>query len=157
MKLVGQESQILITQVSCVNIPKLLHAIEVNIDYQIYLLKLGEKYKNKSSKIEKKIKTLENYIQANENGLSARQIKEIKEEITYQKLQVKEILLGEDKEEDSNQMILKSLYRLIKDIAEKEGYAIVIEKSSAVIYNKSEIDITDDILTILKNEKKDGN
>ncbi len=150
--LYAQETKMLITQTACVDIPKIINIVSQNHSMQDFLLNSEGSHREKSIAIEKRIQELKDYLLENQNNLTSQEINAINEEIEYQNVELEQIRLTEDQSINTEEIILKGIYRLIKEIAEQEGLSIIIEKTSAVIYNKPEVDITDKVIKIMSKQ-----
>lgn len=151
--IIAQESNILITRVACVDIPKIFKEVNRNQSYQNFLLGMEESFRLKATEIESRIQELEDYL-VTETELTASETNEIHNEIEFQRENLKNQFSGMV---NRDELILRGVYRLIKNLAEKEGYALVVEKSSTVVYNKAEVDITDAILKAMGASSNDEN
>lgn len=150
--LYAQKTKMLITQTACVDIPKIINIVSQNHSMQDFLLNSEGSHREKSITIEKRIQELENYLSENQDNLTAKEINAINEEIEYQNVELEQTRLTENQSVNTEEIILKGIYRLIKEIAEQEGLSIIIEKTSAVIYNKPEVDITDKVIKIMSKQ-----
>ncbi len=127
--------------------------------------KLYAVYKEKSDRIEKdlnvrknEIKRLQEELSKKQNALSDEAKREKEKELLRKQEdlrdQAREKEMAYQKEEGTAfQNLSNELFEVAKKIAVDEGYTLVLEAQSGVIYRNSNIDITDRVIKIY-NEKK---
>lgn len=58
------------------------------------------------------------------------------------------------KEEALANRVQIAIYEVLKDVAVKSGYAMIVERGSVVLYADNEIDITDEVIKALDKERE---
>lgn len=91
--------------------------------------------------------------------LDAERVKSLKADIAKLEDELK-AYIGEksealkQKEEALANRAQLAIYEILKDVAVKNGYAMIVEKGSVVLYVDNEIDITDDVIKALDKERE---
>lgn len=112
-----------------------------------------EEIEKKQKEIEGKEKELKEAIMLSEQEKTKREAVIEQEKLALQEFanKVKSDLVKEEQEQ--TQRIIKVIYKVIEDIAVKEGISIVIDKS-VVLYGVDEIDLTQKVINTLNKDSK---
>ncbi len=150
-QLLAQGSKLKIIQVGCLDLRKVIEFVSSSISAQSKLVGADNEVQDKINEIEKKISLLEqekkNLEDGEENSLRQRNIAE---QIEFEKKNLSDLLkseLGENSPDlesrQLSQQMIRSIYRAINEVAERNGYSIILDKNQAVIYSSDDVDITD--------------
>lgn len=122
---------------------------------------LEDEFNKKKAELEKREKEIKKIgedfekrsMAMNEEARGKKQ-KEIQEEMRkYQELAAKSQMDIQKRERDLTQPIVTKLKSIIEEIAQKEGFAVVLERSeNSIMWAKKELDLTDRV--IKEHDKK---
>ncbi len=109
-------------------------------------------------KLDVRISELKTLLETNRAVLELERIVSLENELAYHQNQL-ELLLAAAAAESVQQHatdtklarpVLKELYRVVRQVAQREGYSLVLEKGVAVIYAEDSLDITPLVLAELQ-------
>ena len=148
-----------LTRIGYIDIQKIMDKVAADNNLIAVLEGKKSEYIRKADELAKKIKLLKEKLQKEDLTLSDERKKEIKEEILFIQDELKQFLDEKNndlkkKEDKLSFTVLKEIYHIIKKIAEINGYSIILEKNSSIIYADLKIDITQKVLDELDKQKK---
>lgn len=148
-----------ILRVACVDIQLIIN--KISSDRLLAGILKNEKngFLRKAEELSREIERKEEIVETERDNLPKERIILLKEEIIRLReelksyLKEKEIYIKDRNNEISSEA-LRSVYNLIELTAKREGFSMVLEKNTAVIYSDNDVEITQQILDQLQ-EKKD--
>ena len=147
-----------IIRVGCINITKVIQEISSDSVLKEVLSIKEKEILRKIQKKNKEIEKLQKIIKNDNQSLSAERVESVLEQVYTLRKEVKQLLLsGKNRLAISNKELSdearKSIYKHIKQIAELNGFSIILETAS-VIYNVDEVEITQKVIKSIKKEKE---
>ena len=148
-----------IIQIACVDVQKIMNEISKDSILRKILNKNQSDFLNEAETLAREINRLKSIIEQEGDNLPNAKIEAIRADILTKEIKLKEYLDGRSsflrkKESIYSEDILRNIYRYIKQVAEKEGYSLILEKTTAVVYADDKVDITPLILKLMAKEKK---
>ncbi|HMA99443.1 MAG TPA: OmpH family outer membrane protein [Spirochaetota bacterium] len=150
-----------IIKVGCIDIQTIINKIAAS---KILKKKLSDKrgrFLSKAEKLSKEIQQLKQVLEVEEQVLSKERRLEIKSQILEKEqelnkyLQERETFIKQS-EDLLTPDIVEEIYAFVKEVAVREGFSIIIEKNTAVIYSIDDLDITEDVIELIEeSETKD--
>jgi len=156
---VGSSGAAVMTKVGVLDLQKALNATSEGIAAKERLL---EKHKGKQKQVDAmkgELDILEEKIKS--PVVSKEALAELKEEYSKKRTELLQFMAAaKEEEERENQelsaRIIQGLVEIAREIAQKEDFTLILEKSaSAVLYFKEDMDLTDRIIKIY-NERFQG-
>ncbi len=146
-----------IIKVGCIDIQKIIDKVSDDQALKNILKNDKNQFLKQAKKLSEDIKKLKSILDY-ENRLSSARINEIRKEIEKKEKELDKYL---SKKSDSlryrdkilSQEILANIYKIIKKVAVREGYSLILEKSAAVVYVDDKVDITKEVIRALEKEK----
>ena len=126
---------------------------------------LQSEFKKKEKELETKKKDIETMVQnlkkqamVISDEVRAQKEKALyKEQLKFQKLVAESNVAIQKRELSLKEPILDKLSEVIEDIAKKEKYDMILQKADiTILWAKPEYDLTDKVVKIFDNMKKDG-
>ena len=146
----AETAKLKIVQIATADIAKIIQFIDNNYSLKVSM-KIAINENTKETEILKKeIQELLAYVEDNQDSLTEQEIEQIKEDIFDKDDQIKQLKESANNDQLNNEVLSPQatnlLYQIIKKVAEKEGFSMVIEKSSSILYVEKEFDITKKII-----------
>ena len=148
-----------IVKIGCVDIQRVIDVVSADSFLKKILADKQAEYLKKAEDLAKEIHKLKEILEKEENTLDQNRLDSIREDIIFKEEQLKEFLnqksaLLKQREDVLSYKVLKNLYQFVKQVAIENGYSMIIEKNTAVIYVNPDIDVTDKVLKSLEKEKE---
>lgn len=146
-----------LAKVGYINLQRLVNESDMGKDARKDIVKLREKKEKAVVKMQKEITDLRDEINKNTKMKPEARQKKVEElqkiYKEYQRLvqDSKEDIVREDRQ--LVQIILEKADGVLKDVAKKKGFTIILKDPNAVGYLDPNVDITDDILKELNKKK----
>ena len=148
----AQSSKIRITRIATIDLLKLIDIIKSDSTIKKALSVNDKKTLDVIKNLQNEIKNLKEALEDEEEG-SSKYI-ELNEEIAFKQTQLDSyfsntsVLLSDQRA--LNDSAIRSLYNIIKQEAQRQGYALVIDRTSSVIYVEDDLDLTEVVSQKLK-------
>ena len=148
----AQSSKIRITRIATIDLLKLIDIIKSDSTIKKALSVSDKKTLSVIKNLQNEIKNLKEALEDEEEG-SSKYI-ELNEEIAFKQTQLDSyfsntsVLLSDQRA--LNDSAIRSLYNIIKQEAQRQGYALVIDRTSSVIYVEDDLDLTEVVSQKLK-------
>ena len=148
-----------IIKVGCIDMQKIIDTVSSDRALKSILQNKQKGYLREAKLLSQDIKKLKTILEREKNNLSQTRREEILYEINNKQEQLRNYLKQKSevlrrREQVLSQEILINIYNIIKKVSIREGYAMILEKGTAVVYAEDEIDITAAVLDDLKKEKR---
>jgi len=147
-----------IIKVGCIDIQKIIDKIAADRLLSTVLLNKKNDSLRRAEELSKEINVINNILAKESSVLPEDRINAYKEELLLKQNELKTFLeqqkiIISQEEKNINVEILKSVYEYIRQTALKNGFSLILEKGTAVIYAEPEIDITEEVLAELEKAK----
>ena len=148
-----------IVKIGVIDIQKIIHLVSSDRVMRTLLENNQTRYLKQAEELAKEIKKLKEIRDRESQSLPAQRLDAIQKDIIFKEEQLKKLLKEKSqilKQTESvlSQKLLREIYKFIKETAIKEGFSLILEKSTAVVYVEKELDITEAVLEALKKEKE---
>ncbi len=148
-----------ITKIACIDVQRIIDKVSSDRLLKQVLSKKKDTFIKGTEGISKEIQKLKAILITETQKLSEKRKFEIKKEIIEREEELREMLNKQRKSINSLERrlsvdIIRNLYTVVKRIAIRNGFSIVIEKGTVVIYADSNSDITKDVLLELEKQKE---
>jgi len=156
--LYGQGSK-KIVKIGCIDIQKVVDEISSDSMLKKVVMARQSEFLREAEVLAQEIKKLKDILNKEEGVLPSDRVNSIREEIIFKEKKLKDELEQKSsalQRTENTQMykLLQNIYDVIKEVALEEGYSMILEKGTSVIYVDPDIDITDLVLDKVKEEKK---
>lgn len=150
--LVGQNSKIRITRIATIDLLKLIDIIKSDAGIRKALSVDDKKTLGVIKQLQDEIKNLKKALEEEEEGSVKH--RELNEEIDFKQTQLDGYFSNTSLLLSDNRLLsdsaIRSLYGIIKKEAQRQGYALVIDRTSSVIYVEDDLDLTEVVSEKLK-------
>ena len=147
-----------IVKVGCVDIQKIVDKVVADRTLRTVLENKNSDFLKKAEKWAAEIKKQQLILENEQGSLPQERLEAIREEIVAKKAQLREYLdhksqVIQQEEQLVSYGVLKEIYEIVKKVAVNAGYGLVLEKGASVVYSDTELDITNEVLKFLEEEK----
>jgi len=149
-----------IVKIGVIDLQKALNATSEGMAAKASLKQKHEVKQGKLDKMQSELETMEEKLKS--PVLSEDAVKELKESYRGKKKEIIDFLSASKREEErENQAlssrILSGLVKIAREIGEKEGYTVILEKSSSgVIFSLETLDLTERVVKIYNENYQAG-
>ncbi|HBE02605.1 MAG: hypothetical protein A2096_03835 [Spirochaetes bacterium GWF1_41_5] len=148
-----------ITKVGYIDIQKIINKVVTDQNLRSILENRRSDYLKNADRIAQEIQRLKERLNTEGTSLTEERRTQILEEITFKEDELKQYLEEANKELSGKESeltytLLKQIYQYIKKTAQTEGYTIIMEKNSSLIFADDEFDITSKVIEELDKVKK---
>lgn len=145
-------------KIGCIDIQRVIDKVSADRFLKRILEDSKSNFLRELEQLSRDIQLKEDILAKEKETLTAERAEMISEEIARMKVQLKAFieekeLLLRSKDESISMEALKSLYDIIEEVAKSEGFSLIIEKSTAVIYADDTADITEIVLNLLQAKR----
>jgi outer membrane protein len=144
-----------IVKIGCIDIQQVIDKVSGDKVLRKFLENKKGTFLQKAETLSTEIATLKDILAKEYNNLPKDRIEAYEEEILFKQQQLKAFVEEQEAyirkvDDELSAKVLKNIYDYIKQVADKYGYSMIIEKGTAVIYVNEDLDITDDVLDLLE-------
>ncbi|MFV1956368.1 MAG: OmpH family outer membrane protein [bacterium] len=156
----GMVSAASIVKIGVIDLQKALNATSEGMAAKASLKQKHEVKQGKLDKMQSELETMEEKLKS--PVLSEDAVKELKESYRGKKKEIIDFLSASKRQEErENQAlssrILSGLVKIAREIGEKEGYTVILEKSSSgVIFSLQTLDLTERVVKIYNENYQAG-
>jgi outer membrane protein len=146
-------------KIGCIDVQRVIDKVAADKLLRNLLEDKKNDFLKKAETLAKDINALKETLSKEGSKLDSERVKAIKEDILFKEEELKNFVgeksaLLQQKEEALSYRVLQNIYDYVKDVAVKNGYSMILEKGTAVIYVDPEIDITDEVIKALDKERE---
>lgn len=143
-----------IQKIACVDIPAVLEAVSGPQEARKQLEAMRQEFQRRRTELEREIQQLT--AQAGGN-LAPQTAIELNARIVAKRRELAEFVETSNKELSATEQellkpILRKIQAVVRTVAIRGGYSMVVDRSSAVVYVNREYDLTDEVIKELKRE-----
>lgn len=147
-----------ITSIACVDVQRIIDQVSRDRVLVRILEDNKSEYVTKAMNLAKEIETLKLLLENEAEKLSEERRVSVEEELQFKEDQLRSLIQSQNQqlrrlESQLSDRVLKSIYQHIEKVATRDGFSMVIEKGTAVVYSDSDIDITDLVIESILEEK----
>ena len=148
-----------IVKIGCIDMQKIIDKVAADRALKNILQSGKKEFLKKAKKLSREIKKLKTILEKEGTTLTKARREDIQEEIITKEEQLEKYLnqksqVLRQREQILTQDILINIYNLIKEVAITEGYSMILEKNTAVVYVEEELDITPAVIKALEKKKE---
>jgi outer membrane protein len=146
-----------IVRIGCVDIQRIIDRVASDRLLRKILEDKKSDFLKQAEEMSREIQSLKDILAKEYNTLPKARIDAYEEQILLKQQQLKAFmeekhLIVSKMDSEVSVRVLKNIYDYIKQVAEKYGYSMIIEKGTAVVYVEDELDITNEVLKLLEQE-----
>ena len=147
-----------ITQIGCIDVEFLLEKVRSDKVLTEILSKKKSSFLNEVKQLSQQIERLKQQLQTHSAKLSDTDKQRLKQNLLQQQEALRQIISQQknalqNTAQDLSDEVIRHLYKTVKKVAIEKGYALILEKRTAIIYADPEVDITNEVILALKNQK----
>jgi len=158
LSVLAAQKQNSIMKIACIDIQTVIDRVAKDRVLTRILEKSKKEILKKAEELSREIQIKEDMIEKERENLPKDRIALLTEEIVRLKEQLKAYLEEQemflrDKNNEVSVEALKSVYDIIEFIARQQGFSMILEKNTAVLYADEQSDITGEVLDELQKRR----